>query len=398
MATGKSKNLNLGTVSMDRAVSAGGTATDSPILQAEEVQNVVSQNARNEEQNAANAAALQVEGNPLQLSNIGRNGNGNWYSLVGPGGTVKPENAAAFLAMGPGAYSSPYAPAMQELMNQLLNPEQFKYDVNADGLYQQIKDNYTKAGRQAMMDTQGQSAALTGGYGNSYGAMAGQQAYQESLGSMAGMIPELQQLAYQQWLNGEDAKRNNLEALNKLDAQEYARWQDEMAAYQEMLKTVPDPSALGGAGGIDPGVIGVPTEATRKNLMTMGTGTGNNNFVVNPGQQEAIASYLKNTGLTIDNLAYDMQNGINITGADPQQVAYYINTHSGVSPAYTLQNAGQLYTQPAQTNQQQGAQTGAQQGTAGTGQQTSSQSVAQRNTEFLKNIVQGIKGIFGQNN
>ena len=309
MATGKNKNVNLGTVSMDRAVSAGGTRADSPILQAEEVQNVVNQNARNEEQNAANAAALQVEGNPLQLNGVGRNGNGNWYSLVGPGGTVKPENAAAFLAMGPGAYSSPYAPAMQELMNQLLNPEQFKYDVNADGLYQQIKDNYTKAGRQAMMDTQGQSAALTGGYGNSYGAMAGQQAYQESLGSMAGMIPELQQLAYQQWLNGEDAKRNNLEALNKLDAQEYARWQDEMAAYQEMLKTVPDPSALGGAGGIDPGVIGAPTEALRKNLMTMGTGMGNNNIInmetfstykeyfdKNPGQALAALQHINNGG------------------------------------------------------------------------------------------------------
>ena len=309
MATGKSKNLNLGTVSMDRAVSAGGTATDSPILQAEEVQNVVNQNARSEEQNAANAAALQVEGNPLQLNGVGRNGNGNWYSLVGPGGLVKPENAQLFMAMGPGAYSSPYAPAMQELMNQLLNPEQFKYDVNADGLYQQIKDNYTKAGRQAMMDTQGQSAALTGGYGNSYGAMAGQQAYQESLGSMAGMIPELQQLAYQQWLNGEDAKRNNLEALNKLDAQEYARWQDEMAAYQEMLKNVPDAGATGGGGGIDPGVIGAPTEATRKNLMTMGTGTGNGNSQLDPTTWANTIAAIKDGTLSAEGIIQGIDNG-----------------------------------------------------------------------------------------
>lgn len=376
MATGKSKNVNLGTVSMDRAVSAGGNATDSPILQAEEVQNVVNQNARSEEQNAANAAALQVEGNPLQLNGVGRNGNGNWYSLVGPGGTVKPENAAAFLAMGPGAYSSPYAPAMQELMNQLLNPEQFKYDVNADGLYQQIKDNYTKAGRQAMMDTQGQSAALTGGYGNSYGAMAGQQAYQESLGSMAGMIPELQQLAYQQWLNGEDAKRNNLEALNKLDAQEYARWQDEMAAYQEMLKNVPDAGAMGGGGGIDPGVIGVPTEALRKNLMTMGA-TGET--PVNMNTVQAYAELFTKYGDAAPAVIAYLNNGGKLN----------VGTNAEINLANQIVHGA---------NQQSGAQTGqtpAQQSTPSTGQQTSSQSVAQRNTEFLKNVVQGIQGIFG---
>ena len=203
-------------------------------MSAQEVQNVVNQNANG---TAAQAAALQLEPG-LNVNGLGTNGNGNWYNLLGAGGRVSPLNAQQFQAANPGAYNSPYAPAMREVMNGLLNPEQFRYDVNADGLYQQIKDNYVKSGRQAMMNTQGQSAALTGGYGNSYGAMAGQQAYQESLGGLAGMIPELQQLAYQQYMNGEDAKRNNLEALNKMNEQEYSHWMDEMAAYTEALKTL----------------------------------------------------------------------------------------------------------------------------------------------------------------
>lgn len=221
--------------------------------------------------NAEAAAALDTSG--LNISGMGRNGSGSWYNLIGPGGVISPEMQGAFLASAPGSYKSPYTPAMETLMNQLLNPGQFKYDVNADGLYQQIKDNYVKKGRQAMMDTQGQSAALTGGFGNSYGTMAGQQAYQESLGNLAGMIPELQQLAYQQYLNDQDAKRNNLEALNKMNEQEFARWQDEQAAYQELLKTLPEMGMMGvepGSGNWSPDMSGIFS------VMNKAYGSGNN--------------------------------------------------------------------------------------------------------------------------
>jgi len=224
----------------------------SPAMTAREVQDVVRANG-NQAAQASQAAATALPTTGMGVQGVGKAGSGQWYNLVGPGGKISTDNQAAFLAAAPGAYNSPYADAMQRTLNGLLNPEQFQYDVNADGLYQQIKDNYLKAGRQAMMDTQGQSAALTGGYGNSYGTMAGQQAYQESLGNLAGMIPELQQLAYQQWLQGQNDQRNNLEALNKLDAQDYARWQDEQKAYQELLKTLPaaQQTLSGGGGGLD---------------------------------------------------------------------------------------------------------------------------------------------------
>lgn len=235
---------------------------DAPAMTAREVQNVVNQNAGRQQAAAQNAAtALPVTG--AGVTGMGRYGSGQWYNAIGPGGKVTDQ--AAFLAAAPGAYNSPYAAAMQQNLNQLLNPEGFRYDVNADGLYQQIKDNYIKQGRQAMMDTQGQAAGLTGGYGNSYGAMAGQQAYQESLGSLAGMIPELQQLAWSQYQAEQDARRNNLEALHKLDADEYARWQDEQKAYQEELAKLPAAShqtMLGGGGGptiVVPGAKGAST-------------------------------------------------------------------------------------------------------------------------------------------
>jgi len=300
----------------------------APAMTAQEVQNVVGANSAANRQ-AAQAAATAMPVTGMSVNGMGNAGRGQWYNAIGAGGKIT--DPAAFLAANPGAYNSPYAGAMQQLTNQLLNPEPFRYDVNADGLYQQIKDNYVKQGRQAMMDTQGQSAALTGGYGNSYGAMASQQAYQESLGNLAGMIPELQQLAYQQYRQGEDDKRNNLEALSKLDANEYARWEDEQKAYQAMLKTLPSlshqtmmgggggptivlPGAAGAAGQVDPetllALIGASDTFDRDTLKYL----KNNNYKVNGVNQATMNAYADwlarqdKTGVTREVLAGSAPN------------------------------------------------------------------------------------------
>lgn len=81
------------------------------------------------------------------------------------------------------------------VMNQIVNREDFSYDLNGDILYQQYKDNYINQGKMAMMDTMGQAAAMTGGYGNSYAQTVGQQAYQGYLQNLNNIIPELYQLA-----------------------------------------------------------------------------------------------------------------------------------------------------------------------------------------------------------
>ena len=73
------------------------------------------------------------------------------------------------------------------------------YDFNADALYQQYKDKYIQQGKMAMQDTIGQASAMTGGYGNSYAATAGNQAYQASLQNLNDVIPELYQMAYDRY-------------------------------------------------------------------------------------------------------------------------------------------------------------------------------------------------------
>ena len=89
----------------------------------------------------------------------------------------------------------PWQSRLEEILDRILNRESFSYDLNSDALYRQYADKYAAQGAMAMMDTLGRSAALTGGYGNSYGQSAGQQTYQNYLRQLDDRIPELYRLA-----------------------------------------------------------------------------------------------------------------------------------------------------------------------------------------------------------
>ena len=129
------------------------------------------------------------------------------------------EQMEAQQALMPKDFQSQYRPQIDQTIDSIINRKPFQYDVNGDALYQQYKDRYVNLGQQAMMDTMGQAAQLTGGYGNSFAQMAGQQAYQGYLQGLTDKIPELAQLAQQQYdrqgqdlyqqyglLSGEDQK------------------------------------------------------------------------------------------------------------------------------------------------------------------------------------------------
>ena len=99
----------------------------------------------------------------------------------------------------PGEFQYEYNTQLNDTINKILNREEFSYDLNGDALYQQYKDQYTTQGKQAMMDTMGQAAAMTGGYGNSYAQTVGQQTYQGYLQQLNDKVPELYKLALDQY-------------------------------------------------------------------------------------------------------------------------------------------------------------------------------------------------------
>ena len=147
---------------------------------------------------------------------------------------VKAAKAAleAQLAQKPGEYQSQWQAQLDATINKILNREKFSYDFNGDALYQQYKDKYIQQGKMAMADTMGQAAAMTGGYGNSYAATVGNQAYQQSLQQLNDIVPELYQMAYDRYNQEGQDLYNQYAMLGDRENTDYGRYRDTVADWQ----------------------------------------------------------------------------------------------------------------------------------------------------------------------
>ena len=139
------------------------------------------------------------------------------------------------IAQKPGDYTSAWQTQLNDTLQKILNREKFSYDLNGDALYQQYKDQYTTQGKMAMMDTMGQAATLTGGYGNSYAQTAGQQAYQGYLQQLNERVPELYQLALNQYNAEGNALYDQASLMASMEEQDYGRYRDQKSDYYTEL-------------------------------------------------------------------------------------------------------------------------------------------------------------------
>lgn len=132
----------------------------------------------------------------------------------------------SIISSRPGSYQSRYGDQLDALYNQIMNREDFSYDLNGDALYQQYRDRYIAQGQSAMRDATAQASALTGGYGNSYAATAGNLAYQNYLQQLNDVVPELYQQAYQRYLQEGEDLQNRYAITQAADEADYGRWRD----------------------------------------------------------------------------------------------------------------------------------------------------------------------------
>ena len=135
----------------------------------------------------------------------------------------------------PGQYSCRWQEQMDGILQNILNRKEFRYDVNADPLFQQYRDQYTRAGQTAMQDTMGKAAQLTGGYGNSYAQQAGQQTYNTYMQGLTDKIPELYSLALQAYNNQGNDLKDRYSLLGTADDQDYGRYRDSVSDYNTEL-------------------------------------------------------------------------------------------------------------------------------------------------------------------
>ncbi len=190
----------------------------------------VQQNSQNKDNNSSAPSSIknQEQNNvhQLQPSNF-------TYQTYTPSVTVQQAQDLLQQQMEqkPGQYQSTWKGQLNDTINQILNRNKFSYDVNGDALYQQYKDQYVQQGKLAMMDTMGQAAALTGGYGNTYGQSVGQQAYQAYLQKLNDVVPELYGMALDQYNQEGQALYDRAALMAQQEDQDYARYMDGLNAW-----------------------------------------------------------------------------------------------------------------------------------------------------------------------
>ena len=132
-------------------------------------------------------------------------------------------------------YQSKYGTLIDNQLNKILNKESFSYDFNADPLYQNYKDQYTKLGKEAAMNAAAATSTLTGGYGNSYAGTAAAQANQQYLTQLNERIPELYNAAMNKYQMETEDMYNKFNLVQGEENRLYGQYRDSVSDYYSDL-------------------------------------------------------------------------------------------------------------------------------------------------------------------
>lgn len=128
-------------------------------------------------------------------------------------------------------YTSKYDNTIEGLMDKISNREKFSYDFNADPLYQNYKDTYTKLGKEAGINAAATASSLTGGYGNSYATTAASQANQQYLTQLNDVIPQLYSAAMDKYQMETEDLYNQFNMYETEENRQYGKYRDDVSDY-----------------------------------------------------------------------------------------------------------------------------------------------------------------------
>ena len=221
----------------DEVVTGGGTYRITGVNADGSYQSQVSNKAQTTKNYKGQYTQRQ---SPLLSQGVSGYTQGKLNGLEGgytPGSTV--QQAQAYLnqvqSRRPGSYESQWDGELTELYNRIANRKPFSYDLGTDPVYQQYREQYQRQGRLAMQDTMGQAAALTGGYGSTYGEQVGQQAYNAYLQNLNDIVPDLYNAAYNRYRDEGTDLYNQYGLLSDRENQAYNRYRDTVNDYYSDL-------------------------------------------------------------------------------------------------------------------------------------------------------------------
>ena len=143
------------------------------------------------------------------------------------------QDALSSDARKPGDYTSQWEKQLDAAMDKILNREAFSYNLNGDALYRQYRDQAVRGGRLAMQDTLGQAAAMTGGFGSSYGQTAAQQSYRQHMDDLSDKAAALYDKAREDYDRQRETDKENYQMLLQRENSSQNQYKQALAAWQE---------------------------------------------------------------------------------------------------------------------------------------------------------------------
>lgn len=137
-------------------------------------------------------------------------------------------------------YQSPMQGDISSLTSGLMNKKDFSYDYKTDPAFQAYATKYGLLGDQAMADTLGDVAGMTGGIPSSYAVTAAAQAKNNYNGQITDSIPALMEAAYNKYQNGITNDMNLASTMSGVDANQYSQFSDNKNSAMDSAKYLAD--------------------------------------------------------------------------------------------------------------------------------------------------------------
>lgn len=133
----------------------------------------------------------------------------------------------------PTGFQYQHEDAYQRLLRQAASQGRYQYDPSTDPVMQAYTRAYRREGERAAANALAKAAAATGGVPSSYAVGAAQQAGAYYSSQLADKIPELEQQAYERYLNERAMGLQGLETLGTDREDAYSKYLKQLAAEQE---------------------------------------------------------------------------------------------------------------------------------------------------------------------
>lgn len=128
-------------------------------------------------------------------------------------------------------YTNQYAQMQQDLLDSILNRPDFSYDVEQDPLWGNYRKSYLREGQRATADALGQASAASGGRPSTWATTAATQAGDYYATQLNDIIPELEQRAYERYLDDYNMLISDLGQVNTQEQMDYQKYLTDLSQF-----------------------------------------------------------------------------------------------------------------------------------------------------------------------